>query len=139
MQDHPTAPCHGRNPNQRHFGRFAIGVTYHPIGSHVGERRGTHVGFQPMHAVRHAESFAKELVQCWTTYLDCASCFPCEADLRSDLLLTSLGGIEAAGDQEEMLHGGFAGPCPQYPGSFASFRLATYEGAKDFVPSTHRP
>jgi hypothetical protein len=91
-----------------------------------------------MHAVRHAEGFAKKLVQCWTTYVDCASCLPCEADLRSNLLLTSLGGIEAAGDEEQVLHGGFAGPRAQYSGGFASFRLTTYEGAKDLVPSITR-
>jgi hypothetical protein len=37
MQDHPAAPCHGRNPNQGYTGRFAINVPYHSIGGQIGE------------------------------------------------------------------------------------------------------
>src|SRR5262249_44209932 len=74
----------------------------------------------------------------WTGDLRSASRLPGKPDLGRYLLLTRLRGVQATGDQKQVLDGCFARPGPEYPGRLPSIRFATCEGMENLAPSIPR-
>src|SRR5207237_1246316 len=63
---------------------------------------------------------------------------PGAAQLRSDLLLPGLRGVQPAGDQEQVLDRRLSGPGAQDAGRFPRLGLAAREGPVDITPAIAR-
>ena len=103
----------------------------HPLRSQIGERRRASAGRQLLHAIGHRQGFADDVIERGGAGTCEAGGLPCGSQLSGDLALTGLGGIQPAGDQEQVLDGRLPRPGPQHGARLVGGRLPASQAAKD--------
>jgi len=110
-----------------------IEVLQHAIGGKFCERRCVNPRRETSHAPCHAKRLTHEAIEKRTAGTRRARVLPGVTQLRGDLVLARLRRIEPAGDEEQMLDRGLAGPGAEDSCCLPGSGVASCEDAEDFL------